>query len=240
MAFFIGYTYQDGNDNGMSPVLIAGSHCSASLHFDIRQKKSINIVEVTGFTGRMRLQGFEPQQGEVIKSNRLQLDYIYLHAIKNWESKQVRLYIGGSWNTLGNLRYYTAYVNNAYNYDFSTAIGLAGKVWYNFNIAKKYCFLQTGFMLPFLSFTIRPAYASSLPEGFITYKDKPMKAFFKSGKVQTFNAFFRLQWSTSFEYALFNGNRLSLSYVWDYYSIKANHTVQMATHTICIGWLYAF
>ena len=235
-----GYAYQEGRDAGMSPLIYCGNNFTAMLGIGIRAPRSINRVDVSGLIGYMQPPAQPKGDRSTAKAYRAQLDYSYLHIVKQWKLGALRLYAGGSWNTLANLRDNTGYDNNKYNYDFSTSIGPAAVLYYNFNIRKKKLLFYTGIELPLLAFNIRPAYASSIPEGFIAQQGGDVKAFFKSGEVQSFNRFFRLRVNSTLEYILFNQNRILLSYVWDYYSMQKYHMVQMASHQVLLGWAFRF
>jgi len=78
------------------------------------------------------------------------------------------------------------------------------------------------------------------PKVFFAQEGSNAKAFFKSGQVQSFNRFFRLRANSTAEYILSNGNRILLTYIWDYYSMQKYHAVQMASHEILLGWAVSF
>lgn len=235
-----GYAYQEGRDVGMSPLLYVGNNFSGVLGVEVRKAKFINRIEASTLVGGMYAPALSKELRSSVKAYRVQLDYAYLHLVKEWKQDALRLYAGGIWNTLANARYHTGYVNNAWNYDFSTSLGGSVAIFYNFKWKKKHLIFHTGIELPLVGFNIRPAYASSIPEGFIACEGEKVKAFFKSGQVQTFNRFFRLRANSMLEYILFNGNRLLLGYTWDYYSMQKNHKVQMASHQILVGWSFSF
>ena len=167
LHFLPGYAYQEGRDVGMSPLLYCGSNFTGNLGLEIRTVKSINRIDVSGTIGRM-IPPTQPKDfRSIVKAKRLQLDYAYLHIVKKWKQETLQLYVGGVWNILANTRYHTGYVNNAWNYDFSTSLGGTIALLYNFKIKKKSFAFYTDIELPVAAFNIRPAYASSIPEGFI-------------------------------------------------------------------------
>jgi len=166
MRILPGYAYQEGRDAGMSPLLYSGNNFSALLGFEKRANKSIHRADVSGIVGFMQVPGFPQSFHLPVKAYRLQFDYKYLHQVKAWKTDALRLYAGGVWNTLANLRYNMNYDNNAYNYDFSTSLGGAVALFYNFKIRKKPFLFYSEIELPLVAFNIRPAYASSIPEGF--------------------------------------------------------------------------
>lgn len=235
-----GYASQEGRDVGMSPLAYSGNHFMGIFGFERRTAKSIHKITVLGMTGRMHASTQPKGVRSIIKANRFQLDYSYRHVVKKWKDETVRLYVGGAWNTLGNTRYHTRYGNNAWNYDISASLGATVALFYHFKLGTKQFLFHTGMELPLVAFNVRPAYGSSIPEGFIGQEGGNVKAFFKSGEVQSFNCFFRLIATHNIEYVLFNGNRLLLGYTWDFYSMQRYHRVQMASHQITAGWAFRF
>jgi hypothetical protein len=170
----------------------------------------------------------------------MQLDYSQQRQVKTLHEEKIRVFVGGSYHMLANARLHKRYTNNDINYEFSTSIGPSASILYDFEIGKKAFQLSGRMDLPILAFNIRPAFASSIPEGFIARESSNLGAFFESGRVQTLNRFFRLRNDLALQHTLKNGNRVFLAYRWDYYQIKTHHPVQMAVHQILLGWLFQF
>lgn len=238
--FTPGYALQQGRDEGMSPLTYRGGHFNGLLALEKTKQGRFNRVELSAAFGQLR----PPRQPELFRSRalalRLQLDYCHERLLSSWRNGQLRLFLGGAWNNLLNVIWHQRYLNNSLNYVFSSGIGPSGSLRYNFQIGKKAFEAYAQLQLPLLAFNLRPAYASSLPEGFIAQDRSNVRAFFDSGRLQSLNGFFRLRNNLAVHYRLKNNNAVLLTYRWDYYDISQRHRVRMAIHQILIGWRYRF
>src|SRR5690606_11097632 len=98
---------------------------------------------------------------------RLQMDYSYLKRIKVWRGDQLQLFIGGAFNNMLNVLWHRQYLNNSLNYTFSSSLGAAARLQYRFVFRNKAFRVHTQVHLPLVGFSLRPSYASSIPEGYI-------------------------------------------------------------------------
>jgi hypothetical protein len=240
--FSPGYALQQGRDEGMSPLTYSGSHFNGVIGLSkIKTKtKCLRSLDIEAMAGRMRADLPREVGRSVADAFRMQLDFTQQRQVKTLLEEKIRVFVGGSYNMLANGRFHKRYSNNNINYEFSAAIGPSASVLYDFEIGKKAFQLSGRIDLPILAFNIRPAFASSIPEGFIAQESSNVGAFFESGRVQTLNRFFRLRNELAVQHTLKNGNRVFLAYRWDYYQIKTHHPVQMAVHQILLGWLFQF
>jgi hypothetical protein len=238
--FSPGYALQQGRDEGMSPLTYSGSHFNGVIGLSKIKNKCLRSLDLEVMAGRMRAdlpREVFPSRADAF---RVQLDYTQQRQVKTLYEEKIRVFVGGSYHMLASARLHKRYTNNDINYEFSAAIGPSASILYDFEIGKKAFQLSGRIDLPILAFNIRPAFASSIPEGFIAQENSTVGAFFESGRVQSLNRFFRLRNELAVQHTLKNGNRVFLAYRWDYYQIKTHHPVQMAVHQILLGWLFQF
>jgi len=238
--FSPGYALQQGRDAGMSPLTYSGNHFNGVIGLSKIKNKCLHSLDLEVMAGRMRAdlpREVFPSRADAF---RVQLDYTQQRQVKTLNEEKIRVFVGGSYHMLANARLHKRYTNNDINYEFSAAIGPSASILYDFEIGKKRFQLSGRIDLPILAFNIRPAFASSIPDGFIAQERSNIGAFFDSGRVQTLNRFFRLRNELALQHLLKNDNRVQLAYRWDYYQIKTHHQVQMAVHQILLGWLFQF
>lgn len=239
-TFAPGYSFQQGRDEGMSPLIYSGNHFSGNLGLEKTKNQQFNKLQIGVDMGRMR----PPTQPKPLRNSalslRLQMDYTHERLLKTWRDDNLEFYLGGSWNNLMNIILNRNYVNNSFNYAFSSSIGPSGRIRYRFKIKERSFRIYAQLQVPLVAFNLRPSYASSIPEGYIAQERSNVRAFFDSGQLQTLNRFFRIRNELGLHHQLTNGNQVFLTYRWDYYSIRQHHTVQMAVHQILLGWRYNF
>lgn len=240
LLFSPGYAMQHGRDEGMSPLTYRGSHFHGTIGVEKRKKDNLNALHFSAAIGKMQAYNAPITTRPSALALRLQMDYSYQRRIGIWLDDQLAVYVGASWNNLLHVLWHRQYVNNSLNYIFSSAIGPSGQVDYQFKIKSKQFRIHAQLQIPLLAFNMRPAYASSLPEGYIAQDRSNVRAFFDSGKLVTLNRFFRLRNTLGVAHPLRNGNELFLNYCWDYYSSSTMHRTQLAVHQISLGWRFRF
>lgn len=238
--FAPGYAYQQGRDEGMSPLIYSGSHFNGVISIEKHKNNRFNALDLEVMLGRLR----PSTQPKPFRSRaaglRLQMDYQHLRLVRTWNNNQLQLFIGGATNNMLSVLWHRSYMNNSLNYAFSSAIGAAARLQYPFFINGKKFKPYAQIHLPLLAFNLRPSYVSSIPEGYIAQERGNIRAFFDSGKLQTINRFFRVRNELGIQRVLKTGNEVFLAYRWDYYSIPHEHKIQMAVHQILLGWKFSF
>lgn len=239
-SFMPGFVYQQGRDNGMSPLSYSGSHLSGQLALHKTKSGGYHNLNLSFALGQMRPGKETGVQRSRAVSLLLQFNYSRQYQLRGWKDNQLRLFLGGSWLNLLNLRWQQSYTNNALNYEFSSAIGPASMLVYDLTIAEKPYRLYGRIDIPFLAFNLRPSYASSIPDGFIARERSAVRAFFDSGRIQSFNNFVRFRNELGIQKKLNNQNMIAISYCWDFYHITYYHPVSIGIHQILAGWYFHF
>lgn len=238
--FSPGIAFQQGRDEGMSPLIYSGSHFNGVLGLEKTKLRNYNALDVEMMFGRMRPQTQPKDKRSSALALRLQMDYSYMKMMKTWNADRLQLFIGGAFNNMLNVLWHRQYLNNSLNYTFSSSLGAAARLQYRFVFRNKAFRAHTQINLPLVGFNLRPSYASSIPEGYIAQDRSNLRAFFDSGRLQTWNNFFRLRHEIGVSRILFNRNEIMFTYRWDYYSVAHEHRIQMAVHQIILGWRFRF
>jgi hypothetical protein len=237
--FSFGYNYHYLRDEGMSPLIYSGSAASISSGFEKRSAKSIHRISILFAYGRLK-PAEKKINPSVCTNLRGEIDYRFHRLLRKYADGALQLYLGGAWQLLSVARLHNRYVNNDVNYEFVISLSPDAMLAYDFKIREARFAAKVELTIPLFSFYVRPAYASSLPEGFIAQEGSDFKAFWKSGHVATVNRMFRLIYSMDLEYVLSNNNRLSFGYAWDYYRIGDYNRIKAAAHCLDFKWMFNF
>ena len=235
-----GYSWMQGRDVGMSPLLYSGGHFHGQIGLEKTKNRCYKVLQLDLTFGEMTTTSLPKGRRSRALSGRVQMNYAQQYNLKSWKDGRLQWFLGGSWMNFLTLRFHQRYLNNSLNYEFSSAIGPSSSLRYKTELfGKPYeCFVRMD--IPLLAFNLRPSFASSIPEGYIAQERSDVRAFFDSGRLQTLNRFFRVRNELGIARVLNNKNRLVISYVWDFYHISHIHPVDVAQHQILIGWYFSF
>src|SRR5690606_21715536 len=118
--FTPGFAYQQGRDEGMSPLIYTGSHFNGALGIEKFKNNRFNNIDFEVMLGRMR----PPTQPEELRARavalRLQMDYQHLRLLRTWKNDRLQLLVGGATNNLFSVLWHRSYMNNSLNYVFSS------------------------------------------------------------------------------------------------------------------------
>ena len=157
-----------------------------------------------------------------------------------WRDR-IRWYVGGNVSGLWTLWQFQNYSNNSFNNSFYFSLSPQTTLEYPFRLWKRNFQVSYTAFLPLLTFAIRPAYGTTrLPEFLDDERDEPVRQFVGSGRLVSFNHYFRYSNTIALEYALRNTNRLRISYTWDFVGYDAPRLVQSASHNITIATMFNF
>ncbi len=234
----VGISYFYLRDNATSPLIYKGLNFSSDLRIMFLNNK-MRHGAILGFNyGKLK-------PVSIYNSSRIEnigtgIDYFYLRKFSEINDKNITLFAGLSINIGGNIRDHSRYVNNSISYEQVNSLNINFQSEYNFTLFKRDFQLIYRTYSPFYAFVLRPSFASSVPEGFIDQTGNNFKAYLESCNHLTFNKYFR--WNNSFDlcYILKNGNKLRLSYGWDFYNIDILHNVKSANHKLLFSTMFNF
>ena len=172
---------------------------------------------------------------------RLETNYAYEKQLQPLWGNRVRWYAGGSVGGLWTLWQFQNYSNNAFNNSFYFSLSPQTTLEYPFRLWKRSFQVSYSAFLPLLTFAVRPAYGTTrLPEFLDEERDEPVQQFLGSGRLTSFNRFFRYSNTIALEYRLRNTNRLRLSYTWNFVRYNEPRLVQSASHNITLATMFNF
>ena len=234
-----GMTYFYMRDEGMSPLIYQGFNFTANSRIQWRNNKMRHGINYHFVYGNLKTQR-HPTNPSQVENLRMELDHYYVRHTYEDESTGINVFLGGSVNVLGTMRSHQRFGNNALNYDGVFSLNVNALAEYDFQLWSRDFELSYRVFIPVYGYVFRPSYATSVPGGFINQQGSDFRAALESGHHATVNQFFRWNNTLELNYSLKNGNRLRLSYVWDYYSIAKTHPVKVAMHQVLIGTMFNF
>lgn len=225
----VGTSFQSMYDEGISFVRYNGSGVTPVLGLvKMTDSKFRNFSLGAGFVPLRTDRSNELRPMEV-KTTRIVADYQQLRRIKQW-SKQLSLYVGGDVSLLFNLKMAEQLDNSQLVYDYTLAIGPAGKLDKIVRLKKRDCIVSFDLRVPLLSHIARPYYLNRIE--FIDPKNDFIGDLLNNSSLTSVNKNLRIQTGLSLYYPLFNKNRLRLSYNWDFYKMRTINSVYHAEHLV--------
>lgn len=169
-----------------------------------------------------------------------EIDHFYLRKVYSLYDEKINFFTGLSANISGNMRDHSRFTNNSLSYDQANSLSINVQTEYDFTLFKRNFSAKLRSYIPIYTFIVRPSFASSTPIGFINQQSSDISAYFESGHHTSINNYFRWVNLFDLEYHLKNGNKLKLTYSWDYYAYKADYGVNAARHNILLGTMFNF
>ncbi|MEX0966423.1 MAG: hypothetical protein WD077_04240 [Bacteroidia bacterium] len=234
-----GWNYAQMRDEGMSPLLYKGSIFSFITGYETLTAKGIQAVmlSIAGGNAKPATSGFSRADAFTIRAD---ADYTFMPETWSSDNRKYIVYSGGSLMNVATVRQHSLYSNNDYNYEFFSSLAAAGNLKRKLQVLKHRFDLDWQLRLPFLSFALRPAFASSAVEKYDPEEYSLTGSALRSGEFVSVNHLLRLNSQLSGTYFLNNGNALRLGYSWDYYSyskIEINR-VKAGFHSITFSTLF--
>ena len=233
-----GWAHASFHDRSVSPLIYSGSQFAFTTGFVKRAPKVINEVQLGFMHGKLFSAQREVLQAAV-SNYRYEIDYSHRRRVWQDTSRNVRVFAGGSWNTLQMSRIHNLYSNSANSSRFVSSLAAQAYGEFGFGLFGRNFLLHAGIDIPFVSFAVRPSYSMAAAEGFIKGEDG-LKAFFGSGKFYFPFAFRGLGSQAGLTWFLKNNNAIALEYRWDYFGLDDVNPVQEARHHLVLKAFFNF
>lgn len=224
-------------DLGMSPLTYSGSNFRTNISF---LRTNQNRIFEFRFDLDLGAMGNQFSSSNIVDYYGMYQSTSYLWNLPvslPWES---RLFLGGSLDLISANRFHNAYSNNAYNFDFTATLSPVLKSQSPFSLFNQDFSAGMSLRLPFVTYSIRPAFNSSVGSGFLDEYESIWEALYNSSKLRGPSQSFITQFSSSLNWHIRNNNRIKLEYRWLYYSIDGQNPIQAANHAITVTTLFAF
>lgn len=240
LNFNTGLTHVSTRDKGFSPLVYQGTLFRVDFGYHHYHTKFIDKVDLIGNAGRITSAIFEEYPGSYQIAANFSLRYDHQRLLKKIEKPGINLYLGGAFNSLVAGRLSSYGFNNSFNYDWITYLAVAASVYKRIKIKKKVADVYGQLTLPFVAFVVRPAYASSLPEGWLKQDVEPFKDLLDSGYFTSWNNLQLVHIDLGFTYYLKPNNGLRVGYEWQFYNydrIEVNE-ISSAIHSLYLSFLF--
>lgn len=232
-----GWKYYTVLDQALSPNKYQGSSALLQLGFHSQNDTVINQLDIDGSIGRVG-----SNANDLITSTALlaggDIGYRRLYHVMPLLKGTYHWFLGGGFLNHALYREYENFTNNIWQYDISSSLSLESLIKRTVTIKGRRLVAAWQLSIPIVSATLRPAYNTSLPEGFIHHWETPVKATLKSVSYNTLNSYARGRSGIALMYYLLNGNALRIGYNWDFYHFNKVNKLSIASHELGFGLLF--
>ncbi len=225
-TFGIGGTWQIRKDNLMSPLAYEGIGGELHLGAERQSERWFKQFDSWGSYNKVRTYVAKGYNYSA-HAFRAGLSYAMMHRVLA-DDKRFRWYVGGQVFSTGNGQYYLASVNNGLSYDIPTGIGAATYFQKGFRFWRKNLVLSSQLSLPLVAYNLRPTYIGFSNDNFLTAQ---------TGLV-ALPKLLQFDWRWSVERPLSNGNKIRLTYRWEYVDDKQKGRLQVGAQTILFQTLF--
>ncbi len=233
-----GFTFPVSYDESFSDIVYRGYAGSVAAQYHKRSIQHLSQLDLRFDIGELT----NNTSLAYLTYYRFEGNYSYEKHLTNIWQDRLAWYVGGSFNSLWTLFQYRDFNNNSFNNSIYGSLSPRTSLVYNFKLWNRDFRLHGAAYIPFLTFAMRPSYGSSTFIGFLDDDRKDtFKQLVESGKLVTFNKFFRYSNTFALEYFFKNNpNRIRLSYEWNYLRYSEPRLAQTASHNITFSTMFNF
>ncbi len=165
------------------------------------------------------------------------LNYSIL-AKTNYFFGQNEILLGGSWDIQGYSFINQTLGNSGINYDVFTSLAFNAMHVKSLKFYKWKFLWSEEFRISLLSAYLKDAYNYPAPEGYISVSGSVIKKIYKSFQLKSPWKLTRWLVKEEITRNLHNGNRISLSYQWQYYKLRQTFYRWSAFHTLGLAFYF--
>lgn len=239
-----GLAHSSVYDNGQSLVKYTGSGLSLNLGAETDRPKSYTKLDNALIVTLLNANNINDKYATSAKQGHFISSYTYLRKLAKTQDRFLKLAVGGSLYVNANARIYSALSNNNFSWDSNMGLNVMGKAQHDFSFKNRSFSISYQLGFPMIAYNLRPNYL-----GFI-----PLSATFegKNGKNLNWQSLGRFVGGINDKYLYLNqqinldkinanGNRLRLSYIWNYANNGfATHRYQNIMSGLSFGILTNF
>lgn len=216
----VGVLYAGLRDAQYSPMLYSDFQGAYSLGYQYNGEINKHSAEFSFVNGSL----YASTRSEVSRQV-FSLTYGYHHYITSFFNNRIRLFGGGLWNSVGNLRTYnfnpsiTATKKAEALPEFLSSVNLSFTGEYNLPDGNVY--LQLNF--PVISYIFRGrylAFALDRLESLENFEDPTFSEVMRAGYIETFNNYYQVDGLISYDKRLSSYVNLAFGYSFSFYKIK--------------------
>ncbi len=170
------------------------------------------------------------------------MSYKYLRKIIPTQSDKIKLAVGVAMFADANARIYNSLANNVFGWDINVGLNMMAQATHNFKLRRHSLSASYQVALPLFVYNHSPNYLGNFPIA-TAFKNDDAADWFSLGRfVPGFNdKYFYLHQQVSIDKNLANGDKIRVTYSWDYSNNGyASHRYQNLITGISIGMLTSF
>ncbi len=214
-------------DSRMSPLIYSGNSYGGLAGLEIDSRRFIEKIDVV-YTNGVHNNGL----GNSLTFHRFRVMTYALY--KRRQKENQKFYWGFSNQNNYTYRNNRGFSNFSEHYEYFTSFGPAASLRMPFKLGKHRFSWEGTSQWQVIGFMLRPSFISAVPPGYEVEDVSLLDGFFKSlegfypGKAWNFGL------STKLSHILPSGNKLQLSYEFEYYTLNTNQPVSLNNHNFIL------
>jgi len=228
-------------DNGHSLARYKGTGLQLQLGFDRETSKGFRQFDNTLVWTPLKAQVSDNKNVTSATQGNYKMSYKYLRNVTPSQNK-IKVSVGASLFADANVRIYNSLVNNIFGWDVNLGLNVVGQATRDFKLGKHSLSASYQLGVPLVVYNHSPNYLGTVPVG-KAFEQKNDTNWSSLGRLVTglSNKYFYLHQQFSVEKHLSSGDRLRLTYSWDYSNNGyASHRYQNLITGVSIGMLTSF
>lgn len=231
-----GVLYALQRDNALTSIRYEGPGLAAQLSHSKEQDRLYLEWEALGQFSRQSYSG-DPLLPASLSNTRLSLDYRALGCLNpEAERRATRTYLGGLFAGVFDQSYYPHLQESSLGQSYALSLGATVMFRKEIEVYDHPAFLSWDFSFPIFSLVGRTDYLNrrqSLDEDF-----RPFRSLVDRSKAGMWGRYLRLHSRWTYTYVLGNGNRLLVSYQWNFARLRRDQDLYTGTHQL--GFQFQF
>lgn len=229
-------------DNGHSLAKYKGTGLQLQLGFD--RENSNRLAQFNNTLVWTPLKAKVDDAKNVTSATQLnyKMSYKYLWKVFPSQNNKIKIAVGASSFADANARMYGSLVNNVFGWDINLGLNMIGQATRNFNFKGRSFSASYQLGVPMIVYNHSPNYLGSYPVG-KAFQQGEASDWFSLGRfVPCVNSkYFYLHQQLSIDKHLANGNKIRVTYSWDYSNNGyASHRYQNLITGVSVGLLTSF
>lgn len=239
-----GFAHSNVYDNGQSLAKYSGSGLQLNLGGETERPKIYTKLDNTLIATLLNANIANDKYATRATQIQGMMSYAYLRKLWKTQDSFLKLSFGASVFVNANVRNYSALSNNTFSWDGNVGLNVIGKVQHDFLFKNKSFSMSYQLGLPVVAYNLRPNYIGFIPISAVVEGENGKNLNWQSlGRfVGGINSkYLYLNQQINLDKINANGNRLRLSYTWNYANNGfASHRYQNLTGSLSIGILTNF
>lgn len=238
----VGVAQSSVYDNGHSFAKYKGTGLQLQLGFDSENSNRLAQFNNTVVWTPLKAKVEDSKNVTSATQINYKMSYKYLRKIFPSHDDKIKIAVGASLFADANARMYNSLVNNVFGWDINLGLNIVGQATYDFNLGKHSFSASYQLGVPVIVYNHSPNYLGNFPIARVFQHDDTNDWLSLGRFVAGINSkYFYLHQHLSIDKNLSNGNKIRVTYSWDYSNNGyASHRYQNLITGISIGMLTSF